>query len=331
MSYSPDGFSWEDPKLVMSTHELTDCDCILPQRDPARGRWAAFFRPRTHPKRRFIAYSESEDFDHWTHPRMLLAPDAEDDHWTEFYGMTVSCLDGWRVGCLWVMHNNPECSPMTNELVYSRHGLEYHRAMPRAQFLPLGPDGAADSRMIFPMALIEREQDLLLYYRGTNREHGSDRSRNGIGGVSMPRGRIDGDERRSIISVARIPGRNLCGLRAEFDGVVETRYLCNYGDGGVEAYGELDEGGRIQAEILDQYGRVIPGWDRQRCRVRDHEGRLRFHWGREELTGGSDQISDQGGRIGHVVKLRFHLHKATIYAFQLGEQGSMPAYHRPER
>ncbi|MBU7004954.1 MAG: hypothetical protein HXS50_05265, partial [Theionarchaea archaeon] len=29
VSYSPDGFRWEMPKLVMSTDDLTDCDCIL--------------------------------------------------------------------------------------------------------------------------------------------------------------------------------------------------------------------------------------------------------------------------------------------------------------
>lgn len=326
VSYSPDGFNWEEPELVMSTDDLTDCDCVLGQRDPTTGRWVAFFRPRTHPKRRFIAYSESLNFDHWTYPRMLLTPEGEDDRWIEFYGMTAAVVGRWRVGCLWVMHNNPEHSPMTNELVYSRDGLNYRRAMPRVQFLPLGPDGSADSRMIMPIALIERENGCLLYYRGTNQEHGSDRSGDGIGGVEMPRGRVDGDERRSILSVARIEGRNFCGLRAEFDGVVETGFLCNYGDGGVEAHADAGNDGWIRAEILDQYGRVIPGWDRYHCEVRYSRGRVRFCWGQEELVGINGQTSDEGGKVGHVVKLRFYLHKATLYGFQVGKEGSMPPY-----
>ena len=111
--YSSDGLHWpDDPKLIMSTSELTDADCILGHREPTTGKWVAFFRPRTHPKRRFIGYAESEDFDHWTYPRMLLTPDAGDDEWMEFYGLTVACLGRWRVGCLWVYHNNPEHSPM---------------------------------------------------------------------------------------------------------------------------------------------------------------------------------------------------------------------------
>ena len=236
VSYSPDGLRWQDPKLIMGTNDLTDSDCVLPQRDPLTHRWVGFFRPRTQPKRRFIGYSESADFDHWTHPRMLLTPDNEDDPWTEFYGLTAACVGRWRIGCLWVMHNNPEYSPMTTELVYSRDGRNYRRVMPRVQFLSLGPEGSADSRMITSFALIEHDKEFLLYYHGTNQEHGSDRSKSGIGGVQMPRGHVDGDAHKSVLGVARIPGRDFCGLQAEVDGVVETKWLCNYGDAGVQAY-----------------------------------------------------------------------------------------------
>ena len=327
VSYSPDGFHWEDPKLVVSTDDLTDCDCILNRREPTTGRWLGFFRPRTHPKRRFIGLSESDDFDHWSYPRMLMRPDDGDEPWTEFYGLTMACFGRWRIGCLWVMRNNPDYSPMTVELAYSRDGFNYHRAMPRTQFLPLGPDGSEDSRLIMPIALIKRENDVLLYYHGRNQEHGSDRTGDGIGGVQMPKGRVEGDEPRSIMGVALIPGRNFCGLRAEGDGLVETKWLCNYGDGGVKAHAEVEPGGWIRAEILDQYGRVIPGWGRDECSVsREAGGRLRFSWGREDLVGNFGQTSEAEGLIGHVVKLRFLLYRATLYAFQIGEEGAMPPY-----
>jgi len=325
--YSRDGFHWEEPKLIMSTNDVTDSDCVLAQRDAITHKWIGYFRPRTHPKRRFIGYSESADFDHWTHPRMLLTPDSEDDPWTEFYGLTVACVGRWRIGCLWVMHNNPDYSPMTIELVYSRDGRNYHRAMPRVQFLPLGSEGSPDSRMITTFALIERDKEFLLYYHGTNQEHGSDRSKNGTGGMQMPKGQVEGEGRKSILGVARILGRNFCGLQAEVDGVVETKWLSNYGEAGVQAYVQKEKDGWIKAEILDQYGNVIPGWDASACSAReDADGRLGFYWGREDLVGGSGQISDKQGRVGHIVKLRFHLHKATLYAFQVGEEDSMPPY-----
>jgi len=225
------------------------------------------------------------------------------------------------------MHNNPEYSPMTTELVFSRDGQNYHRAMPRVQFLPLGPEGSADSRVITTFALIERDKEFLLYYHGTNQEHGSDRSRAGVGGMQMPKGQVDGGSRKSVLGVARIPGRNLCGLKAEVDGVVETKWLCNYGDAGVQAYAETEKDGWVKAEILDQYGSVIPGWDRDACLVHtDADGRLHFSWGRENMVGGFGQISDKQGKVGHVVSLRFHLHRATLYAFQVGEEGSSPPY-----
>ncbi len=179
VAYSPDGLQWTPPKLVVSTHDMTDADCILGHRDPTSGKWVAFFRPRTHPKRRFIGYAVSDDFDHWTYPRMLLTPDAGDDEWIEFYGLTAAAVDSWRVGALWVYHNNPAFSPMTNELVYSRDGMHYYRAMPGAEFLPLGPVGTPDSRMVHPIALIERGSEFFLYYQGANREPGADREPGG--------------------------------------------------------------------------------------------------------------------------------------------------------
>jgi hypothetical protein len=181
--------------------------------------------------------------------------------------------------------------------------------------------------MITSFALIERDTEFLLYYHGTNQVHGSDRSKNGIGGMQMPKGQFDGKSRKSILGVARIPGKNFCGLQSEIDGIVETKWLCNYGDAGVQAYAQVEKDGWIKAEILDQYGSVIPGWDRDACLAhRDADGRLRFYWGREDLVGRFGQISDRQGKVGHVVRLRFHLHKATLYAFQVGEEGSSPPY-----
>jgi hypothetical protein len=216
---------------------------------------------------------------------------------------------------------------MMVELAFSRDGLNYYRAMPREQFLPLGPPGFSDSRLIMPIAMIMREEDVLLYYHGRNQEHGSDRSADGIGGIQMPKGRIEGDELKSIMGVARIPGRNFCGLQAEVDGLIETKWLCNYGRGGIEAYADIEEGGWIKAEILDQYGRVIPGWDIESCTVVEESGgKMRFSWGRDDLIGYSGQTSEEGGKVGNVVKLRFVLHRATLFGFQAGEEGAMPPY-----
>jgi hypothetical protein len=322
VAYSPDGLVWTAPKLVMTATDMTDCDCILDRRDPTTGLWTAFLRPRTHPKRRFIGLSTSDDFDRWTYPRMLLTPTAEDSEWTEFYGLTATLIDRWRVGCLWMYHNNPEYSPMTMELVYSRDGSTYDRAMPGASFLPLGADGSFDSRMVMPVSIPDRGSEILIYYQGCNWEHGSDR------GMPMQHGRsVEGEEPTREVGLARLPWGHFCGLRADLDGMVESKWITNYGSGGVDCLAEIDDGGWIRAEIVDQYGDIVPGWDRS---ASDHtladDGRLRLWWGDESLVGSFGQESVAGGRIGHVVRLRFHFHRTTLFGWQIGEEGATRPY-----
>ena len=324
VSYSPDGLSWpKEPVLVMTSADLTDSNCILPQRDPLSGNWVGFFRPRTTPKRRFIGYSESRDFDHWTYPRMLLTPDAQDAEWTEFYGLTATVLGSWRLGSLWIFHNNPAFSPVTSELVYSRDGQRYQRAMPGQDFIPLGGVGGFDSRTVYPLAWVERGSEFFVYYSGSNIEHGSDR------GIKMQREirTPNGESPVWGVGLARLPWGHFCGLRADTDGMVETKWLTNYGNGGVQTAAALEPDGSVQAQILDQYGSAIPGWERENSRTRVGEkGKLFFSWGRDDLDGRFAQTSARGGKIGHVVKLRFYLHKATLFGFQVGRPGSRPDY-----
>jgi hypothetical protein len=324
VSYSADGLSWPaEPVQVMTSADLTDSNCILPRRDPLSGNWIGFFRPRTAPKRRFIGYSESRDFDQWTYPRMLLTPDARDPEWIEFYGLTAAVLGSWRIGSLWIFHNNPAFSPVTSELVYSRDGQRYQRALPGADFIPLGPDGSFDSRTVYPLAWVDRGSELFLYYSGSNVEHGSDR------GIPMQRETRTsrGEPPRWGVGLAKLPWGHFCGLRADLDGSIETKWLTNYGTGGVQVAASVEPGGFVQAQVLDQYGRAIPGWERENSRARVGEkGKLFFSWGRSELDGSFGQTSDRGGKIGHVVKLRFYLHKATLFGFQVGRPGSRPDY-----
>lgn len=231
------------------------------------------------------------------------------------------------MGLLWVFHNHPDSSPMTNELVYSRDGLQYRRAMSGAQFVPLGSEGSFDSKMIAPVALIGRAGECLIYYNGRNSDHGSDRRADGIGGAEMQPGHCpEGEPPMGGLGLARLPMGHFCGVRADFDGMVESSWLCNYGRSGVRAALQVEAGGAVRAEVLDPYGRVLPGFGRDASRARQQaDGTWSFSWG-AGLTGTCGEASAAGGRVGHVVKLRFHLHRAVLYGFAVGEEGAAPAY-----
>jgi hypothetical protein len=53
-------------------------------------------------------------------------------------------------------------------------------------------------------------------------------------------------------------------LRADIDGIVETKLLTNYGSGSLKAVASIERDGFTKAEILDQYSQVILGWSRGR-------------------------------------------------------------------
>jgi len=322
VAYSPDGFRWPTPpRQALPTSQVTDADCLFPRRDPLSGKWVGFFRPRTAPKRRFLGLSESDDFDHWTRPRMLLTPDAQDEEWTEFYGLAAACLGEWRVGAMWVYRNHPDYSPMTTELVYSREGRAYHRAFPRRKFVPLGPAGAFDCRMIMPVALVEHGPEFLIFYSGWNREHGSDRG--------MPMQNKEAalcEPLKTGIGLARVNKHHLCGLQAEGSGVIESRWLCNYGESGVLLAADIAPSGTILVELLDQYGKVLPGWSGRESRLAPcGDGRFRCLWSGDR-SAQPGRASPEGGTIGHVLKLRLCIHKATLCGFQAGDApGAGPA------
>ena len=315
VAYSADGLHWPDrPKLVMSADDMTDSNMLFPGRDPHTGKWVCFMRPRCPPKRRFIGFSESDDFEHWTYPRMLLTPDKSDSEFVEFYGLTTIYRQPYYIGLVWVFHNNPYRSPMTNELVFSRDGQNYERVLPRMEFLPLGPVGSSDSRMIIPMGIVPHGKELFVFYSGYNSDHGSDR------GQPMPPGEVaPGEPPRSEIGLARLRDGMFSGYGADFEGMIETKWVANYGGPGPQVLAHLEKGGWIKAEILDHYGRVLPGWEREKSRmVQCDDHLIGFTWGEKQLTGQLDDTSPEGGRIKRVIKLRFFLQQAQVFGFSVG-------------
>ena len=68
----------------------------------------------------------------------------------------------------------------------------------------------------------------------------------------------------------------------------------------------------------------MPRREKEKCRATPSgDGWVQLSWG-EGLTGAYGQIAQDDTAVGHVVKLRIHLHKATLFGFDIGEEGAYP-------
>jgi hypothetical protein len=176
--------------------------------------------------------------------------------------------------------------------------------------------------MISPVAVLPLEDKVIIYYSGSNREHGSDR-----GDVPLTEMKVEeGRPFRTGLGAAEIPGRNFRGYKAGLDGMIETAFICNYGKKGLRIYAETDPGGWIRAEIADQHGKTLPGFEPERSELRKQPDNSYAVFWEGGLSGAYYDKSVHGGRVLHIVKLRFYLHKAAVYGFSIGEETSYPEY-----
>ena len=70
------------------------------------------------------------------------------------------------------------------------------------------------------------------------------------------------------------------------------------------------EKGEIVAEVLDDQGKLVPGYSREDCRAFSGDSlRHALSWK------GGDFL---GGLLGGTVRLRFHLRNARLYSYTIG-------------
>lgn len=333
VAFSADGINWPaHPILVSDRTDQSDGAYILPGRDPVTGKWTMFCRPRTYPKRRFLGYSESMDFIHWTNPEILLGPEADDAESTEFYMLRAAVIAGWRIGAAWIFPNTPSYATMTSELVYAKDPQRYTRAFPRQPWIPLGVPGTFDNIRALPIGIFEQGNEIFIYYLGRTRHHPTDKPQPVaqeiavLNSVTASRTPAMGNGKVGI-GLVRMPWGHFSGLQAENDGMIESKWVSIYGSESVKAVADVADHGWIQAELVDHTMTVIPGFDRNSSTVEvdqsDH-GKLLFKWKRD---GHAAVEYDEGvSKLGHVIKIRFYLHRATLFGFQVGAGHTYPSY-----
>jgi hypothetical protein len=299
-AYSADGLRWRN---VPGNPILESSDTITATRDPATGEYFAFHKRgaevRGH-RRRTVWFATSRSFEKWSEPRLILAPDEEDDRWvtnptqrTEFYVMSGFPYGGGFLGLLSVFRltktndsKSPEVSPHDGpieiQLAHSPDGRTWKRFEDRAPVIPLGKPGSFDGGAILGVSnppLIYKDE-MFVYYTAITTGHG-------------------GAAPEKKISIGRAAWRldGFVSLEAERVGVVETKPFESRGALTVNADASR---GSLQVEVLGATGKVLAQAERIFADSVRHQ--IRWRGGRALPEG--------------LIRLRFHLKNASIYSFR---------------
>ena len=265
VAYSTDGIHWDIPKNWVNPVIPQGSDThLVAYWDAKIHRYVVYLRGR--PNIRIICMAESHDFVDWTPRKVIVAPDELDPLQSrELYGMSSMAYRDFRIGFLsvfhtlheqWIAQNQIEdwmpnwMNQMDIQLTYSKDGRTWHRGGNREPILRCGPKYCYDSGNVYPShAPFIHNDQIWLYHAGSNELHGE-----------PPR---HGEQSKRGINLAKIDRDRLVGLRAKTQGVVTTTPLNINPD---KLFINADaSGGSLEAEIVDPFDRVLPGYSRENC------------------------------------------------------------------
>jgi hypothetical protein len=340
VAFSPDGIHWtlDDHNPVVPSWASGDTFNIM--RDPISHQFWMYHKSSITPLRK-VSRFVSEDFVRWRQDELVLEPDDYDQPDTEFYGLSPFPYGGQYLGLLWVFHTYAQ--QMDIQLVSSRDGLQWQRAAHRRTFLPLGfmtnyYDGHAfDSEMICSAAVpVLRDGELWIYYTGYHDKHNAWEglaTPNGlpetyVGQVGVAKLREDGfvsmdatSEGYLLTRPLRVHGTRLqlnvslhskSGKRPDASGVA-GRAKWPQGPESNPIWSQLvsgseDGGGKVQVEVEDEKGTVIPGFGASDCNAITAGGRS------QEVSWKNQK--DVEHLNGHLVRFKFIITNAKLFSFR---------------
>jgi hypothetical protein len=299
VAFSPDGQHWtgyeNNPILTGTgdTHTLLGWDENHEQ-------YVAYVRPgppETGDYVRLIGRSVSDDFLNWTMPEVVLAPDDQDPPGLEFYGMPVFDYEGLYIGLPWAYHGYPEEAGTTKgatvdvQLAVSRDGISWDRDGDRRPFIPLGPPGSLDQKIIYgakePVIVGD---ELWFYYSAGDADHGVPEANTGI---CMAKLRLDG-----FVAVEA----------GAVGGTLLTKpFIC---DGGTLNINAEARGGAVSVAVLDEACYETDGYRYIDSALFDGDSvRHQATW--------RDPVSLDAVK-GTPIRLKFYLTSASLYSFAVG-------------
>ena len=262
---------------------------------------------------RVVGQIESNDFEHWSDKVPIVKADEQDEAYDrQFYHMQVMQYEGVYIGFPGVFRIVPEYERqeklepkrMDNvdiQLTFSRDGRRWMRAGNRGVFIPNSPNkGSYDYGLIWtlqePLPIIVNDE-IWIYYIGQPGLHWYySRGEPQEGSVCLAKLRLDG----------------FVSLDAAEKGTLTTKpFPIVEGSDirGLEINSKTAKQGFISVEVLDLHERPIPGFTKEDCDAFiGDEVRHTVTWNGK---------TDMSRLEGKVVRLRFYLGKAKLFAFRL--------------
>jgi len=194
-AFSADGLHWTRyPKNPVLQHS----DTITLTQDPVSGEYLAFHKCPAKVRgfgRRVVWLARSRDFQTWTEPELVFAPDAEDDAWasapdqrTEVYNMSVFPHAAGFIGLPTMFRvtaarrpkseltpgQSPDDGPIDVQLATSADARTWHRTQPRLNVIPRGAPGSFDGGAILGVTstCVHVGDETWVYYTGLTTTHG---------------------------------------------------------------------------------------------------------------------------------------------------------------
>lgn len=324
---SPDGLRWTQ---LSEEPICRSGDVITGYYDERRKLYVAFPKIGAtvmgHDRRCFWLIT-SEDFENWTEPRLVFAPDARDDAGslarieevraildvpddpalmrTEFYGIGVYQAESCTLAFPWVftVNNNARYGnqegPGELQLAVSRD-LEHWERPFRVPCVPRGQIGEWDCGFFCTAAEAIRVGDeVWLYYGGSDYTHGTPC-------LYRAEGTGRGTEFTGSIGLATWKLDRFVSVDAPAEGGALTTVPIVFSGSRLELNAATQEGGEIVVEVLDMAGAVLA---RSQPLAGD-ELRHQVAWAKG---------ADIGALAGKPVTLRFIMKSAELFAFAFRE------------
>lgn len=263
-AFSPDGAHWT---LAEGNPVLTgtgDTESLFGW-DDRYGAYVAYVRPAHGTDagggvpRRVIGRSTSTDFLAWSAPVAVHLPDAVDPPLAELYFMPVQIFGTHYVGIPHVFVPSPDpFGPFWPELAASRDGIRWCRVgeTGKRRLIACGAAGSFDCGMIrCARGIIERGDELWLYYGGWREDHGTSRQHRHM---TTPR---EAQRNAAAIGLAKLRRDGFASLdTGDAEGTLTTTPVVWTGEGLTVNARVTGAGGYVRAALVDKDGHTIPGF-----------------------------------------------------------------------